>query len=456
MLCIPREEINELINTYGTAVPRYTSYPTAPEWKDVFSQEQFEAAIAKSNLTQEDFSLYLHIPFCESQCYFCGCNVVISPKHGIEEEYLTHLFSEIDYYGNLFDKERKVAQMAWGGGTPSYLSVKQIYDLYKKLDDNFNMYKNKNDNYEYAIEIDPRVTNKEQLQALYDCGFNRLSMGIQDFNTSTQLAINRIQSAEDVFNLTQQAREIGFNSINYDLIYGLPFQTMTSFQETIAVIKEHAPDRIALFNYAHLPEMIAHQKKYIDETTLPDTKTKLEIFDSSVEAFTNFGYEFIGIDHFAKKSDSLVTAYKNKSLYRNFQGYTTFSGCDMISFGITAISDIQGAYKQNAKKMNDYYKDFKMAQKAKFSDTNDITRRTIIKEIMCNNFVVINKNHFSHEIELLNSFAKDNLLKISQKNEELVNIELTSIGRFFSRNIASVFDDYLNKKTAFKAFSQSL
>jgi len=205
-----------------------------------------------------------------------------------------------------------------------------------------------------------------------------------------------------------------------------------------------------------LPEMIAHQKKYIDETTLPDTKTKLEIFDSSVEAFTNFGYEFIGIDHFAKKSDSLVTAYKNKSLYRNFQGYTTFSGCDMISFGITAISDIQGAYKQNAKKMNDYYKDFKMAQKAKFSDTNDITRRTIIKEIMCNNFVVINKNHFSREIELLNSFTKDNLLKISQKNEELVNIELTSIGRFFSRNIASVFDDYLNKKTAFKAFSQSL
>lgn len=456
MAKIPREKINKLVEKYGSAVPRYTSYPTAPEWKDDYSQEKFEAAIEKSNASGEDFSLYLHLPFCESQCYFCGCNVVISPEHGIEENYLKHLYDEIEYYGNLFDKKRKVAQMAWGGGTPTYLTPDQIRDLYQHIEKHFSLYKDSEGNYEYAIEIDPRVTSKDHLQALYDCGFNRLSMGIQDFNHTTQIAINRVQSKEEVGKLTKEAREIGFKSINYDLIYGLPFQSMTSFKETIEVMKELEPDRIALFNYAHLPSMIPHQKKYIMDESLPDAKTKLEIFDHAVEEFTDFGYEFIGIDHFAKKSDSLVEALNNRSLYRNFQGYTTFAGCDMISFGITAISDVQGAYKQNPKKMNDYYENFKQAQKVKFSNEDDIQRREIIKEIMCNNFVTVNYQNYKDEIKLLDSFVEDQLLIIKEKNNEELEIELTELGQFFSRNIASVFDNYLNKEAAFKAFSQSL
>ena len=456
MRSIPREKINKLVEKYGSAVPRYTSYPTAPEWKDEFSQAGFEDAIAKSHQTNENFSLYLHIPFCESQCYFCGCNVVISPNHGIENDYLNHLYREIEYYGKLFDKERKVAQMAWGGGTPTYLTPSQIHKLYKVLDDNFSLYKNRDDNYEYAIEIDPRVTSVDHLKALYDCGFNRLSMGIQDFNHTTQIAINRVQSKEEVEKLTQAARDIGFNSINYDLIYGLPFQSMTSFKETIDIINELEPDRIALFNYAHLPSMIPHQKKYILDESLPKATAKLEIFDHAVEKFTEHGYEFIGIDHFAKKSDSLVKALENKSLYRNFQGYTTFAGCDMISFGITAISDIQGVYKQNPKKMNDYYEDFKQAQKAKFSNADDIERRNIIREIMCNNFVRLDKNLYAAEINAMQDFSSDGLASINELEGSSVEVELTELGRFFSRNLASLFDNYLKQKTGFKEFSQAL
>lgn len=460
MISIPREKINKLIDKYGTAVPRYTSYPTAPEWKDEFSQEKFETAIAKSNETGKDFSLYLHIPFCESQCYFCGCNVVISPKHGIEDEYLKHLYNEIEYYGKLFDKERHVAQMAWGGGTPTFLTPSQIYKLYSVINDNFSLYDSKDTlqkNHEYAIEIDPRVTSTDHLKALYDCGFNRLSMGIQDFNNTTQIAINRVQSKEEVQKLTEAAREIGFNSINYDLIYGLPFQTMQSFSETVEIMKELEPDRIALFNYAHLPSMIPHQKKYIDDASLPDRKTKLEIFDHAVEEFCNQGYEFIGIDHFAKKTDTLVEAQKNRTLYRNFQGYTTFAGCDMISFGITGISDIQGVYKQNLKKVNDYYESFKQAAKTKYSNQDDIERREIIKELMCNNFVSIDKNIYAREIAMLDSFAQDGILTISQSAQvKKIDIEITELGRFFSRNIASLFDNYLHKESAFKAFSQAL
>ena len=459
MAKIQRTEINKLVDKYGTAVPRYTSYPTAPEWQDEFSQVKFEAAIAKSNESKKDFSLYLHIPFCESQCYFCGCNVVISPKHGIEEAYLEHLFKEIRYYGKLFSKDRKVAQMAWGGGTPTFLTPDQIRRLYGVINESFSLYTADENfqkaEYEYAIEIDPRVTSVHHLQALYDCGFNRISMGIQDCNHTTQIAINRVQSKEEVQKLTQEARQIGFTSINYDLIYGLPFQTMQSFSETVEIMKELEPDRIALFNYAHLPSMIPHQKKYILDETLPDKKTKLEIFDHAVEEFTNQGYEFIGIDHFAKKTDSLVTALKNKSLYRNFQGYTTFAGCDMISFGITAISDIQGVYKQNPKKINDYYSDFKQAEKTKYSNEDDLKRREIIRELMCNNFAIVNKDIYQEEIKLLDKFVQDGIVTLTEEGN-LVTLEITDLGRFFSRNVASLFDNYLNKSTGFKAFSQAL
>lgn len=505
---IERDQLNQLITKYGGAVPRYTSYPTAPEWRSDFykgeMQGAFENAILKANKTNNDLSLYLHIPFCESQCYYCGCNVVISPNHGIEEKYIQQLKEEISYYGDIVSKEKRVMQMAWGGGTPTFLSPEQIKDLYQHIARNFNMVETEQDTVdemvkasknpqegierfanekEYAIEIDPRVTTVEHLKALKECGFNRLSMGIQDFNLKTQETINRIQSFEDVFDLVKEARELGFESINFDLIYGLPFQTLETFKDTVEKVKEIDPERIALFNYAHIPAIFPFQAKYILDQDLPSQKTKLDIFDMAVEELTDFGYEFIGIDHFAKPEDSLSEAQREKTLYRNFQGYTTHSGCDMLSFGISAISDVQGVYKQNPKKMNAYYTDIFAADKYKSCSEDDIERREIIKQIMCNGYAVIDTVRYAAELKMLKEFFSDGLLKwefdytknfLNETEEDLnwamdkikkadmliqnkrVMLEVTDLGRFFVRNIASVFDVYLRKEKGHKLFSKAL
>ncbi len=491
-------KIQDLIAKYGVSVPRYTSYPTAPEWKQDYSHKEFEAAIIRSNETNEDYSLYLHIPFCESQCYYCGCNVVISEKHGIEEQYLNHLKEELTYLGSKIDKSRKVSQMAWGGGTPTYLRPEQIKDLYEHIEKNFNLYKkgelsrksdeivefeneSKNisqESHEYSIEIDPRVTTKEQLETLYELGFNRLSLGIQDFNLKTQEAINRIQDFTLVDNLVKEARTIGFKSINFDLIYGLPYQSISTFTDTIEKVKVLDPERIALFNYAHIPSMLPFQKKYIKDETLPEQKEKLAIFDKAVEEFTKFGYEFIGLDHFAKPDDELAIAQHNKSLYRNFQGFTTHSGCDLFSAGITAISDVSGVYKQNYKKMNDYYEQFLNdepgAEKFMLCSGEDLTRREMIKQLMCNNELSLNVEKYMPELESMSEFVEDGLLEISSSdyfgddklldalNEEesgdlsRYSLKVTELGRFFVRNIASKFDTYISKKEGHKVFSKAL
>jgi len=453
---IDKEITQKLISKYGGSVPRYTSYPTAPEWKDDYSQEEFEKAIQESNQIGNDFSLYLHIPFCESQCYYCGCNVVISKEHGIEEKYIEKLKEELSYYGNLISKERKAVQIAWGGGTPTFLTPEQILDLASHISNNFSLYSRKDKiDYEYSIEIDPRVTTKAHLEALWQAGFNRLSMGIQDFNPETQEAINRIQSFEMVEDIVKEAREIGFESINFDLIYGLPYQNRETFSETIKKVKELNPERIAFFNYAHIPAIFPFQKKYIDEYTMPSKDLKTEIFDKATEEFVNAGYEFIGLDHFAKSNDTLAIAQRNKSLYRNFQGYTTHSGADLYGFGITAISDVQGVYKQNYKKMNDYYETIFGADKFKLCSSDDRKRREIIKEIMCNGSVSFLTQDFSDELIALQEMASDDLIRIST-NSDTSSFELTESGRVFVRNIASVFDTYIRKESGHKIFSNSL
>lgn len=445
----------KLIDKYGSAVPRYTSYPTAPEWKDSFALELYHQAIKRSNSTHQDYSLYIHLPFCEAQCYYCACNVVISPEHGIEHKYLEQLKRELDYYGALIDKSRKVMQLAWGGGTPTFLSPEQIDDLYSCMRNNYALYSKASLEHEYSIEIDPRVTHKEHLEVLYQLGFNRLSMGIQDFNPLTQETIHRIQTYESVEVLVEQAREIGFTSINFDLIYGLPFQTLDTFSETINRIKDLNPERIALFNYAHLPSLLPFQRKYIPDHTLPSQETKMAIFDKAVEEFIDFGYEFIGIDHFAKPNDGLSLAQKNKTLYRNFQGYTTHAGLDLFGFGITSISDVQGVYKQSPKKLNDYYDSFLEAEKFKVSSQDDIYRREIIKQIMCNNFVKLDRGYFAVEINSLQGFVDDALIELSEESNS-VNLQVTDLGRFFVRNIASCFDTYLRQEGAHRLFSRAL
>ena len=453
-MVVNQEKINFLTAKYGVVVPRYTSYPTAPEWKHEYSQEIYESAIKASNAQAQGYSIYLHIPFCQEQCYYCGCNVVISPNKGIEINYLDKLKSELEYYGALIDKSRACLQMAWGGGTPTYLSPEQIIELSDFIKANFNLSPNTND-YEYSIEIDPRVTTKDHLSALYESGFNRLSMGVQDFNLKTQTAINRIQTFADTALLVETARDIGFKSINLDLIYGLPFQSMSSFQDTIQKIKEINPERIALFNYAHIPSIFPYQKKYIDESQLPSQDEKLKIFDNAVAEFLGCGYEFIGLDHFAKPDDGLAVAQRNGTLYRNFQGYTTFAGADLFGFGITAISDVQGVYKQNHKKLNQYYSSFKGADKFMNCTPDDRERREIIKQIMCNGFVTIDSGKYQAEINQLAPFVEDKLVTISEIGS-LTELRLSDEGRFLSRNIAACFDTYLRQTGGHKLFSRAL
>ena len=461
--------LKELLRKYGGAVPRYTSYPTAPEWKTPYKRTAFETAIETSNIENNNYSLYLHLPFCESQCYYCACNIIISKKHEISKSYIKRIKEEIEYIGEKISPNRKVIQMAWGGGTPTFLHPDELEEIYEHLAKYFNLLDKADEpffNHEYSIEIDPRVTSNEHLKTLSRLGFNRLSMGVQDFNEKTQEAINRIQTYESVENILNIARDNNFSSVNFDLIYGLPHQNLETFKKTIEQVIKLSPERIALFNYAHIPDFFPFQKKYIEEETLPDQKTKLEIFEFAMRSFIAEGYEFIGLDHFARPEDELSKAHKNKKLYRNFQGYTTHDGCDLFGIGLTAISSVQGTYKQNKKKLSEYYNDEEpfAAEKFFISDMQDIERKEIIKEIMCHFYTELDYEKNKEEYYLLESFTQDGLIELNHvvpnenhlDSNKKFSITVTELGRLFVRNIASVFDYYLKQKNAHKLFSKSL
>ncbi len=461
--------LKELLRKYGGAVPRYTSYPTAPEWKTPYKRTAFETAIETSNIENNNYSLYLHLPFCESQCYYCACNIIISKKHEISKSYIKRIKEEIEYIGEKISPNRKVIQMAWGGGTPTFLHPDELEEIYEHLAKYFNLLDKADEpffNHEYSIEIDPRVTSNEHLKTLSRLGFNRLSMGVQDFNEKTQEAINRIQTHESVENILNIARDNNFSSVNFDLIYGLPHQNLETFKKTIEQVIKLSPERIALFNYAHIPDFFPFQKKYIEEETLPDQKTKLEIFEFAMRSFIAEGYEFIGLDHFARPDDELSKAHKNKKLYRNFQGYTTHDGCDLFGIGLTAISSVQGTYKQNKKKLSEYYNDEEpfAAEKFFISDMQDIERKEIIKEIMCHFYTELDYEKYKEEYYLLESFTQDGLIELNHvvpnenhlDSNKKFSITVTELGRLFVRNIASVFDYYLKQKNAHKLFSKSL
>jgi oxygen-independent coproporphyrinogen-3 oxidase len=440
----------ELLEKYSVNIPRYTSYPTAPEWTEEFKEVDFLKAANNANDIKSPVSLYFHLPFCESQCYFCGCNVVISKKKDITSPYLEHIKKEIINLGRLINKERTVEQIHLGGGTPTFFSPHEIADFYKTVRDNFNI----SDSCEAGIEVDPRVTSPEHIETLSKLGFNRISMGIQDFNPVVQSAINRIQSYEDTEKLISHSRIKGFKSVNIDLIYGLPFQTKETFAETIDSILKLNPDRIALFHYAHLPQMIHHQGKYISEDSLPQAEEKIRIFQYSVDRLAENGYVFIGLDHFAKPDDELAVAKKNKTLHRNFQGYTTKSDCDLYGLGITAISNVQNTYSQNIKKLNPYYEAVGLNNLPVFRgislNKDDILRKEIIMKILCHGRVIKSEfekkyninfdKYFSYEMEALKELEDDELVLLNP------NIEVTNLGQFFLRNIACIFDHYLQKQ----------
>jgi oxygen-independent coproporphyrinogen-3 oxidase len=439
----------EFLAKYNRLGPRYTSYPTAPMWNDSFGPDDLEQAHAEANVAQSPVSLYMHLPFCESLCLFCACNVIIQKNKAVTPPYLAVLKQEIARVSANVSREREVVQFHWGGGTPTYLTPPQVEELFSYARENFAF----SPDAEIGIEVDPRVTSREHLEVLRKLGFNRLSMGVQDFHAEVQQAINRIQPYELTRDLIVAARALGFDSINVDLIYGLPYQSAERFAHTVDQILTLAPDRIALFSYAHVPWLKKQQGAFA--THLPEGMQKFAIFRTGLTKFLDAGYLYIGMDHFAKPGDELAVAQQNRTLHRNFQGYTTKAGADLYGMGVTAISGIQHAYAQNHRELANWQA--AVAQRGVATmrgyrlSEDDRLRRAVISRLLCHTILL--KDEISQEfgIDFDAYFAAD-LKKLAAAREDGLLIETASelratwLGRIFIRNLAMAFDPYLEKQ----------
>ena len=448
----------DLIMKYAKPAPRYTSYPTAQEFHPI-SEREWREKVIQSNERKTPLSLYFHIPFCESACHFCGCNVIITRRKEVVEPYLEHLAKEMDIMRSLLDPSRKVVQLHWGGGTPNYLNNEQTVWLMNEIKKRFDF----DENAEISIEIDPRHVDRERIFLLREIGFNRVSFGIQDFNPKVQEAVNRIQPEEMIFNVMGWIREADFESVNIDLIYGLPYQTLETFSETVDKVIKLNPDRIANFNYAHVP-WLKRLQRMIDESALPPPQEKLDILKMTIEKLTNAGYIFIGMDHFAKPDDELAVAQRERTLHRNFQGYTTHAEAELIGFGATSISMLYDAYAQNFKKLRDYYEAIEKGilpiERGFILDEDDILRRDVIMRLMSHfqlykkeiedKYDIVFNEYFAPEMEELKELEKDGLINIYPDR-----IDVTPAGRLLIRNIAVTFDKYTKAKKE-KRFSKAI
>lgn len=444
-----------LIQKYNQSGPRYTSYPTALEFNESYNDDDFKAAAAR--YPNKPLSLYVHIPFCHKLCYFCACNKIITRHQHKVDIYLDYLEKEIKYRADLF-KDRTVTQIHWGGGTPTYLDEEQSLRLMAMLRKHFNVI----DDAEISIEMDPREIELEMLDHLREIGFNRISMGIQDFNKEVQKLVNREQDEEFIFALMKRARELGFTSTNIDLIYGLPKQTVESFMFTLDRVIELNPDRMSVFNYAHLPSRFAAQIKIKDEM-LPAPETKLEILQKTIETLGNAGYKFIGMDHFAKPNDELAIAQAKGELHRNFQGYTTQEDADLLGLGVSAISLLGDSYAQNHKELKQYYTEVEMRgialHKGLSMTKDDCLRRDVIKALICN--FNLEYDHFEqdYQIDFNQYFAEDLLLLAPLEKDGLLDIGAKGIvvsprGRLLIRNICMCFDIYSRQQAKRQQFSR--
>ncbi len=441
----------DVLKKFNQPGPRYTSYPTAPLFSPEFTAADYTREIIETNSESNtgDLSLYFHFPFCEKLCYFCGCNMMVTQNRQMIREYNDYLKKEIELLLPLISKNRKTEQMHWGGGTPSYLYPQEIRDIGNFIKSKFGFA----DDIEASVEIDPRGLTREHLEAFREIGFNRTSFGVQDFNLQVQEAINRVQSEEITRQTVVWARELGFESINLDLIYGLPYQTLKSFAVTVEKIIDISPNRIAVFNYAHVPWLKKHQN-IIPSEALPSPDERLQILKMTIEKLIGAGYEYIGMDHFAKPTDELSIAQKNNTLYRNFQGYSTKAGCDVYAFGLSAISQFQNVYAQNLKNLKDYYnrvdEGFTATNVGYRMTADDHVRKETIMRLMCHleidkrdieqKFGIDFEKYFADDIKKLDVFIAENLL---ENNAE--KIKITGAGILIIRNVAMCFDAYLEK-----------
>ena len=445
---------DEQIRHFDIPGPRYTSYPTAPEWTTSFGPDDLRDRLVAAGRVDpaEPLSTYIHIPFCKELCTYCGCNVVIAKGPERADAYVDRLEREMALAAPLLGERRGLSQIHWGGGTPTFLSEAQLSRLWAAIRDHFALLPDA----EVAIEVDPAITTHEQLDLLRSLGFNRLSMGVQDFDPEVQDAVNRIQSVEETHALLRHARSLGFKGINFDLIYGLPKQTAASWERTLRQVTEMRPDRMAVYSFAYIPDLRHHQRK-IDADALPRGGAKLDLFRQTYRVFTEAGYRPIGMDHFALPDDELARAQDARRLGRNFQGYTVKSATDVVAFGVTGISDVQGAYAQNVRPLKLYYDAIDAGrfatERGVLLTAEDRTRRAIITQVMCNFFVDLGgyEGDFSWELRHLRELEGEGLVTLSGSQ-----VEVTPLGRLFVRNVAMTFDTYLRAKKGSAQFSRTL
>ena len=444
---------SELLHKYCKAGPRYTSYPTAPYFHESFGPAQWEEELRTSQDQGRDISLYTHIPFCDTLCYYCGCNMIATKDYSKVTAYLEVLFREIDRVAALTNPQRQVRQLHWGGGTPTYLHPDDLRLLYDYLASKFRIAPDA----EIGCEMDPRELTREHLRALRESGFNRVSLGVQDLDDKVQVAVNRVQPEALIREVYGWIREEGFESVNFDLMIGLPHQTVDSFARTLDKVIAMAPDRFAVFNYAHVPWMKKHQKLILEET-LPQLEQRLALQKLTLEKLTEAGYVYIGMDHFARPDDELVKAQQAKTLYRNFQGYTTHKNCDILAFGASAISQTDDVYAQNVKVLSEYREKLDAGklpvERGLRIAREDKLRREAITRIMCDleldkaafgsEWDIDFDAHFADALVDLEGMQADGLVQLGS------TLRVTEAGRVFLRNIAMAFDGYLRAPAAKK------
>lgn len=451
----------DLIRRYDVAGPRYTSYPTAVQFTEEYGEAEYRRQLADSNRLGRRLSLYFHLPFCDTVCFYCACNKIVTRNRARAAPYVQHLIREIDMQGGLIEAGRTVEQLHWGGGTPTFLSHDEMRAVMDATRRTFTL--RDDDGGQYSIEVDPREVRVGTLGLLRELGFNRLSMGVQDFDPDVQKAVNRLQSHQQTIAVLQEARALGFRSVNMDLIYGLPLQTLDSFTRTLETVIAARPDRLSVFNYAHLPQMFKTQRQ-IDESQLPGAQTKLDILQRTIEMLTAAGYVYIGMDHFARPDDELAVAQRNGTLYRNFQGYSTHADCDLIGFGVTSIGAIEGrdadgrptaSYAQNVKTIDEYYARLDAGRLPVFRgiilSDDDRLRRDVIVSLICHFSLdtagvearhgVVFREYFAPELEALTGLERDGLVKV-----DAGRIAVQPTGQLLIRNICMVFDRYLREQ----------
>jgi oxygen-independent coproporphyrinogen III oxidase len=452
----------ELINRYDKTGPRYTSYPTAVQFNTVYGTADYAGWVKDSNQDPipAPLSLYLHIPFCNTICYYCACSKIVTRDYDKAAAYVQLLKREIELQAALFDRERPVLQMHWGGGTPSYLHDDHIREILDAIHAQFSL--TTDEKGEFAIEVDPRTTDAGRIATLREFGFNRISFGVQDFNLEVQQAINRVHSPAHIMEVIAAARSSGFHSINIDLMYGLPRQNVGSFVDTINTAIETSPDRLAVYNYAHLPEMFKPQRR-INAEELPSPGEKLEMLQKTIDMLQDAGYVYIGMDHFAKQDDELVRAQQTGGLYRNFQGYSTNADCDVVAMGITAIGRIGDNYSQNTRDLQEYENRLAAGEIPVFRglelEPDDILRKEIINQLMCHfrldiaelegKWGIAFNSYFADAIGNLKVMQQDGLLKLENNA-----IEVLPAGRLLVRSICMEFDRYLKEKELGQRFSR--